>query len=117
MLGDLETLAGEFWDAVGDGNVEFVKQVIGHRPAFFYEIGVSPNRYLKEAARNDDVAMLNALAAAGADISAPEDSYAPEGPIYTAAGIGAECAVRWFAERGAVINHVVNSVNRCLALS
>jgi hypothetical protein len=114
---DAETLAIVFWNAVNDGNIELTKQILSQRPALFDEARATPGIYLKEAARNDDVAMLEVLVSAGANVSAPEDAFAPEGAVYTAACEGSKNAVQWMLQHGAKINHVVKGVNRCLALS
>jgi hypothetical protein len=72
------------------------------------------------AARRDYVEMLPIFVEFGADINAPDDRFgepSPEGVIYTAACAGAVNAVRWLVEHGAKVNHQVDGVTRCVALT
>jgi hypothetical protein len=78
------------------------------------------NRYLRAAARKDQVRTVSLLVEFGADIHAPDghgDPPAPEGVLDDAASNGAINVVRWLLEHGSRLNYEVNGKTRCLALS
>jgi hypothetical protein len=61
--------------------------------------------------------MVSLLIEFGADMNAPKDDQAPEGPIDDAASNGAIKVVRWLLDHGAKVNQRVDGITRCFPLT
>jgi hypothetical protein len=114
------TIIRQLSDAVDQGDVAAVRDLLTHYPDLLKDGVVSINDFLRDAARRDNVDMMSLLVEFGADIHAPDgygDPPAPEGVIYTAAGNGAINVVRWLLDHGAKVNYHVEGITRCFPLT
>ncbi len=72
---------------------------------------------LQLSVRYDDPRLLDILVGNGGDINEPITPGEPEGLVDRAVMREASRCVEFLLERGAVVNHEVNGVTRCLSLS
>jgi hypothetical protein len=115
-MSDEPTLPQRFGRAVSSGDLETVRQLLQMHPELATKDRL--DYHLRRTSGDNNVAMMSLLVDLGADINAPDETSGdPEGCINQAADCGAVDAVRWLLDRGAKINHTVNSVARCFPLS
>jgi hypothetical protein len=109
-------LIREFSAAVINGDTECVRDLFSHHGEILKSRGLL-NERLRDAALEDNVAMIELLVELGADINAPEADDKPEGVINEAAAEGATRVVDWLLRHGARVNHEIGGVRRCFPLT
>jgi hypothetical protein len=102
--------------AVARRDISAVRQLLETNPALAADRELL-HSCLRDAAGNDDVAMVRVLVRFGADIHAPRAPDMPEGVIDDAAGRGALNVVRWLLAQGAKVNFHVGNQVRCFPLT
>ena len=110
--------SAQIFDAIHDGNVEFVARALAEHRAIFD--GKGWVTWLESAASAGHLRIVEMLVEAGADVNEPASDHSggsPEGVIDQASAEGHIDVVRWLMDHGAAVNHEVNGQTRCFALT
>lgn len=117
---DLQQRVARLDEALRADDRDEFAQLLDLYPDARYD-GAGDDWWMSSAAMDGRLWAVELLVARGADVNRPSNTTdsvpSPEGPIVEAARSGSVELVRFFLDRGAVVNHLVDGQTRCFALT